>query len=318
MELSIGSHDTEQDSLKGVTLSSPQLKRFQLIHALVLLLLPAMGVCTAIVLYLSYGIAPVNLIVFVVFYLLTMLGGSVGYHRLFAHRAFKCSRAVKVLLAILGSMTAQGSPIYWVSNHRRHHEYSDRKGDPHTPYVVERSGWLDKLKGLWFAQVTWTYQHELTNSARYTKDLLRDRDICRVSARYFYWVAIGLVLPAVIGGLYTFTLYGALEGFLWGGLVRVFLSYHATSSINSLSHMIGSRRHNTRDRSTNIWWMSIITVGESFHNNHHAFPASARFGHCWRDIDIGYGFIKILEKCKLVWDVRTPHKKIYTGDRDDE
>jgi len=318
MEIAAVVQEVNQDSLRGVTLSSPQLKKFQLIHALVLLLLPAMGTGVAFVLWFFYGVSPVTVTVSVVFYLLTMLGGSVGYHRLFAHRAFKCGRGVKILLAVLGSMTAQGSPIYWVSNHRRHHEYSDRHGDPHSPYAVERPGVLDKLKGLWFAQVTWTFQHELTNSTRYTKDLLRDRDICRISARYFYWVALGLLLPAVIGGLYTWSLYGALEGFLWGGLVRIFFSYHATSSVNSLSHMVGRRRHETRDRSTNIWWMSIITVGESFHNNHHAFPASARFAHDWKDIDIGYYVIKLLEKCRLAWDVRTPSKKMPTGGCDEK
>lgn len=306
------------DTLKGVTISSPYLKRFQRIHALTLLWVPALGSLLAFYLAYRNGVHWGNITLFVVLYLLTMLGGSVGYHRLFAHRAFKTGRGMKCLLAILGSMTAQGTPIYWVSNHRRHHEYSDLPGDPHSPNLsVGETRWC-KLKGLWFAQVSWTYKHELTHSARYAKDLMRDRDLSWISSKYYHWVLISLLVPCVLGAVLTHSLYGALEGLLWGGLFRIFLSYHATNSINSLTHMIGSRRHATQDKSTNIWVLGLLTVGESFHNNHHAFPASAKFAGSALDIDMGYWFIKLLASVGLVTDVRLPHRKtLKTGEHNE-
>lgn len=297
------------DALKGITITSPYLRRFQRLHALTLLWVPAIGSLLAFFLAFYHGVAWQNVSVFAVLYLLTMLGGSVGYHRLFAHRSFKTGRYIKCLLAIFGSMTAQGTPIYWVSNHRRHHEFSDEEGDPHSPNLLPAAEPWRGFKGFWFAQVAWTYQHQLTQPARYAKDLLRDKDICWISAKYYYWVGLSLLIPCVLGGLLTSSLYGALEGLLWGGMFRICLSYHATSAINSLTHLVGSRRHATHDRSTNIWLLGPLTVGESFHNNHHAFPASARFAGSLWDMDIGYWFIRLLAALGLATDIRLPQQR---------
>ncbi|MBW4684588.1 MAG: acyl-CoA desaturase [Komarekiella atlantica HA4396-MV6] len=217
---------------------------------------------------------------------LTTLGIEVGFHRYFSHRAFQANTPVRVILAILGSMAAQGGVIYWVGHHRRHHQYTDQPGDPHSPNLHEKGivGWL---QGLWHSHIAWTFAGKVPNSVLFAKDILRDSVISKVNQLYLVWVFLGLAIPTVIGGVITETWIGALQGLMWGGFVRIFLGQQIISATNSICHLYGDRPFNTNDRSTNNIWLAIFSCGQSWHNNHHAFPNSAVAGWEWWQIDIG-------------------------------
>ena len=253
----------------------------------------------------TYGFGGVELGLLVVFYLLSVLGITVGFHRHFTHRAFAAGPATRFTLGMLGSMAAQGPLTHWVSNHRRHHSFSDREGDPHSPYVngmqVQQG-----LRGFLHAHMGWTLDPQITNSVAFSRDLLRDPVATMVNRTYYLWVLACLIAPFAIGGALTQSSLGAVSGLLWGGLVRLFLSYHATNSINSLTHLLGSRPFETRDESRNNAWLVLPTLGEGLHNNHHAFPGSALFGHRWWHFDLGGWIILGFERIGLVWDVRRP------------
>lgn len=297
-----------------MTLSGAGLKRAQRVHAWVLFTVPLLGVVAALGLAMRQGVSALDLGLFGAMYLLTFCGITVGFHRLLAHRSFQTGPAVRGLLTVLGAMAAQGPPIYWVSNHRRHHRFSDQPGDPHSPHH-DGNKILGALTGLWHAQVAWTYRHEVTNALVFSRDFLRDPLIGRINRSYHAWVVLGLLVPALVGGLAAGTAMGALSGFLWGGLVRMFLSYHAANSINSITHLFGARPFETREHSRNNAWIALPTCGEAWHNNHHAFPGSAIFGLQWWQVDIGGIVIRLLEGCGLAWDVKTPSKESIASKR---
>ena len=192
-----------------------------------------------------------------------------------------------------------------MSNHRRHHQFSDRPGDPHSPYYIQTEK-INPTRGLWHAQIGWTFTHDITNTFLFAKDLIQDSVISKINQLYYIWVLLGLLIPTVIGGMFTGTSMGLLTGFLWGGCVRLFLSYHFTNSINSITHLYGSRTFDTREQSTNNIWLIIPTFGEAWHNNHHAFTNSAKFGLQWWQVDLGYWIIHMLEVLGLAWDVKAP------------
>jgi len=296
----------KKESMERVTVYNKRLELFKNLHAWVLLYLPVVALLLGIALSFYRPVMFETILVAGALYFLMILGGSVGFHRLIAHRCFKTSRFMKYFLLILGSMNAQGSLIYWVSNHRRHHQNSDSDGDPHSPHIKDGKRVGSKWQGFVHAQVTWTYTHKLTSSTHYAKDLMRDSDLRFINAHYFNWVLLGLLIPGLLVALISQSAYGLIEGVIWGGLVRILFTTHATNSINSLCHLIGHRSYDTNDLSTNIAWLSLVTVGESWHNNHHAYPVSARFGLKWWQLDLGYYFIVLLQKAGLVWDVRTP------------
>ena len=300
------------------TLVAPRAKLFQRIHALAILVVPFVGTIAAVAIAARRGLAPFDAALLIVMYFLTVTGITVGFHRLLTHRAFQAGTATKAALTVLGSMAAQGPPIYWVSNHRLHHQYSDLPGDPHSPYFdgpKPLSGW----RGLWHAHVSWTFHHDLTNPIVFAKDLLRDPLLGQLNRLYYLWVSLGLALPALAGGIYAQSWSGALTGFLWGGLIRLFLTYHATNSINSLTHAFCSRPFNTREHSRNNLWLIVPTVGEAWHNNHHAFPTSAIFGLNWRQLDLGGLVVLALERARLIWGVnRTTPQMIERRRRRDE
>jgi len=206
-------------------------------------------------------------------------------------------------LAILGSMAAQGPPIYWVSNHRRHHQFADAKGDPHSPHRHDGRA-LGFWAGLWHAHSGWSFTHELSNPVYFCKDLLRDRLLCRINRHYYGWVLLGLALAAGAGGVIERSAAGLWDGLIWGGGVRLFLSYHLTGSINSVTHAIGYRSFETPDHSRNNWLLGLATLGEAWHNNHHASPSSAVFGVAWWEIDIGAAVVRGLEALRLASNVR--------------
>jgi stearoyl-CoA desaturase (Delta-9 desaturase) len=245
-----------------------------------------------------------DLLVLAITYTLSGLGITVGFHRLFTHRSFKTTRTVRALLAVLGSMAVEGPVIEWVATHRKHHRYSDRPGDPHSPHVDQAPGWRGALRGLGHAHLGWMFRgKDMANPARYAKDLLADRDLRFISRTFPLWVVAGLALPFGLGVALTGTVVGGLTGLLWGGVVRVFLLHHVTFSINSLCHFFGQRPFATRDESRNLGWLAPIAFGEAWHNNHHAFPTSARHGLGRREIDPGAWLIAGLERCHLAWDV---------------
>ena len=245
-----------------------------------------------------------DLVVLAVVYALTGMGITVGYHRLFTHRSFKTTRALRALFAVCGSMAVEGPLIEWVSTHRKHHAFSDRPGDPHSPHVDQASGWRGALLGLSHAHVGWVFRgKDMANPRRYGRDLLADRDLRFISRTFPLWVVAGLALPFGLGVALTGSMTGGLTGLLWGGAVRIFLVHHATFSINSLCHFFGRAPFGTGDESRNLAWLAPITFGEAWHNNHHAFPTSARHGLGRRQPDPSAWVIAALERCHLAWDV---------------
>lgn len=268
---------------------------------------PAASTALAFALALS-GVAapgPVELAVLAALYLLTTLGITVGFHRLFTHLSFAAPRPVRLAFGILGSMAAQGPLLYWVAAHRQHHRRSDRPHDPHSPYLKGEDR-LDGLAGFLHAHTGWMLEPQGAANWAQVPDLLRDRTALFISHRYFAWVAAGLLLPAAISGLWHGSLAGAALGLLWGGLVRIFLQHHATWSVNSLGHMVGRRRFATQDESRNNAFVAAITLGEGWHNNHHAFPYSARHGLAWWEIDPSWLAIRLLAWLGLASDLKTP------------
>jgi stearoyl-CoA desaturase (delta-9 desaturase) len=245
-----------------------------------------------------------DLVVLGITYSLTGLGVTVGFHRLFTHRSFKTTRPLRVLLAVLGSMAVEGPLLEWVATHRKHHRFSDQPGDPHSPHLDHAPGWRGALHGLGHAHVGWMFRGEdMANPGRYAKDLLADRDLCVISRTFPLWVALGLALPFGLGVALSGSVAGGLTGLLWGGAVRVFLLHHATFSINSLCHNFGRRPFATGDQSHNLAWLAPIAFGEAWHNNHHAFPTSARHGLGRWELDPSAWLISGLERCHLAWDV---------------
>jgi stearoyl-CoA desaturase (delta-9 desaturase) len=245
-----------------------------------------------------------DLVVLAITYAVTGTGITVGYHRLFTHRSFKTSRTLRALFAVLGSMAVEGPVIEWVSTHRKHHCYSDRPGDPHSPHADEEPGWRGALHGLVHAHVGWMFRgKDIANPRRYARDLLADRDLQFISRTFPLWVVVGLAIPFGLGVGLSGSLVGGLTGLLWGGAVRVFLLHHATFSINSLCHFFGGRPFATGDESRNLAWLAPVTFGEAWHNNHHAFPTSARHGLGRGQLDPGAWIITALERGHLAWDV---------------
>ena len=238
-------------------------------------------------------------------YLLTVLGITVGFHRLLTHRAFATYRPIQYFFAVLGTMAVEGPVIGWVTDHRRHHAHTDVDGDPHSPHVGHGGGILGALRGLWHAHVGWLLRDHPTaeGAERYAPDMLDDRGMRVVNALFVPIVVLGVLLPFALGWGLTGELAGGLTAVLWAGLVRVFLVHHVTFSINSICHFFGRRRFATDDESTNVFWLALPTFGESWHHNHHAFPRSASHGLRWWEIDLGGLLIRAMGRLGLAWNV---------------
>jgi stearoyl-CoA desaturase (Delta-9 desaturase) len=232
-------------------------------------------------------------------------GITIGFHRYFTHRAFQAQRWLRVTLAVAGSMAIQGPVIQWVADHRKHHRFSDRDGDPHSPWRYGDNAWA-VAKGFFYAHVGWLFDWEKTSEPRYAPELVADRVIRWISRTFPLWVALSLLIPPLIGGLWTWSWWGALTAFFWGSLVRIALLHHVTFSINSVCHIKGRRPFKTKDRSQNVWWLALPSMGESWHNYHHADPTSARHGVRFMEIDTSAVLIKVMEKLRWVRDVRWP------------
>ncbi len=249
-----------------------------------------------------------DVVITIVMYAITGHGVTVGFHRYFTHKAFKPKRPVKIALAIAGSMAIQGPVVRWVADHRKHHKFSDREGDPHSPWRYGET--VPALaKGLFHAHMGWLFDTEQTSQRQYAPDLLKDNDIVRISRSFPGLVFVSLVLPAVVGVLWSMSFEGALTAFFWGSLVRVALLHHVTWSINSICHAVGSRPFRSRDRSGNVWWLAIPSMGESWHNLHHSDPTCARHGVLRGQLDTSARIIWAMEKLGWVEAVRWPVKE---------
>ncbi|HSI80667.1 MAG TPA: acyl-CoA desaturase [Solirubrobacterales bacterium] len=245
-----------------------------------------------------------DLIVFAILYVLTAGGVTIGFHRLFTHRSFKTSPPMRALFAILGSAAIEGPVISWVADHRKHHAFSDRPGDPHSPHVDHGVGWLGALRGLLHAHVGWIFIHtERGAKDRYAPDLQKDRVVRFVDRTFLLWAVAGFAVAFGLGVAIGGTVIAGLTALLWGGAVRMFFVHHVTYSINSLCHFFGRRKFDTPDESRNLAWLAPLTLGEAWHNNHHAFPTSAEHGMGRWQLDPSALVIRGLEKLGLVWDV---------------
>jgi len=285
---------------------SRHFRRLQRRHFILFDVLPFLGTLVALALVFHRPIGWLEIGLFFGMWMLTGLGLTVGYHRLFTHRAFSTGTAVSCMLIVMGSMAGRGSMLSWVAMHRRHHELSDQEGDLHSPNLHGDSV-RGRLRGFLHAHMTWMIEHDYPNVAHYVPDLMAERTLLFVNRYYHLWVLLGLLMPAAIGGLVAGSLWGAISGFLWGGVVRMFAVEQAMSAINSVVHSFGTRPFATRgDNSRNLGIMAWLAWGEGWHNNHHAFPYSAAFGLRWFEFDPGYLFIRLLAVLGLAWNVKVP------------
>jgi stearoyl-CoA desaturase (delta-9 desaturase) len=253
----------------------------------------------SVVLLWNRWVTPRDLLILLGMYFPTALGITAGYHRLFAHRGFETYRPIKYLFAILGTMAVQGPVLEWVSDHRKHHAFADREGDPHSPYVPKRS----PLAGFWHSHVGWVFRTQGEADRRfYSRDLLEDSGIVWIDKATGPLILLSFLIPFAIGYA-TGSLRAGLMGLFWGGFVRVALMHHFSFSVNSICHMFGRRPFNITDNSGNVFWLAVPTLGESWHHNHHAFPASAFHGLEWWQLDVSALVIRLLRSLGLAWNV---------------
>jgi stearoyl-CoA desaturase (delta-9 desaturase) len=271
----------------------------------VFVVLPLLALVAAVPFAWGWGLTWVDVALAAVFYVVSGLGITVGFHRYFTHGSFKAARPLRIALALAGSAAFQGPVTVWVADHRRHHAFSDAEGDPHSPWLFgDTPGAV--AKGFWHAHTGWLFERDLSNQERFTPDLLADSDIVRIDRFFALWSTLSLVLPAILGGLISWSIWGAVTALFWAGFVRVALLHHVTWSINSVCHMIGEQPFKTRDRSRNVWPLAILSFGESWHNLHHADPTCARHGVKRGQVDISARVIWAFEKLGWAHSVRWP------------
>ena len=266
---------------------------------------PLLALIAAAPLAWGWGLGWHDIVLAVAFYYITGLGVSVGLHRYFTHGSFKAARGFKIALAIAGSLAIEKPVITWVADHRRHHKYSDKDGDPHSPWRFGND-WKALAKGLAYAHVGWMFDGDITSEEKFCPDWLADSDIVKISRWFPGLVTASLLGPALIGGLWSMSWQGALTAFFWATLVRIAFLHHITWSINSICHTFGKEEFEVRDKSRNVSWLAILSFGESWHNLHHADPTCARHGVLKGQIDIAARTIWLAEKLGWVYDVRWP------------
>jgi stearoyl-CoA desaturase (delta-9 desaturase) len=269
------------------------------------MILPLLALAAAVPLAWGWGLSWLDIGLAGAFYVMSGLGVTVGFHRYFTHGSFKAKRPLRIALAVAGSIAFQGGVIGWVADHRRHHAFSDKDGDPHSPWLFG-SGPGAVVRGFWHSHMGWLLGRDRTNARRFAPDLLSDRDVAAVDRLFLVLTVASLGLPALIGGLATWSWWGALTALFWAGLVRVAVLHHVTWSINSICHMVGNRPFAARDRSANVWWLAVLSFGESWHNLHHADPTCARHGVKRGQVDISARVVWVFEKLGWAHSVRWP------------
>jgi stearoyl-CoA desaturase (Delta-9 desaturase) len=293
---------------RGIVRLDARQLRIQRRITLVLTVLPPLAVIAAIVSLWGTGITFTDFGIMLAFYLFTGLGITLGYHRLFTHRSFRAVKPLRVTLAIAGSMAVEGSVIAWVATHRRHHAYADQNGDPHSPHLAQAGGLRGVILGLAHAHIGWLFSSENSDRDEWAPDLVAEPAIAKVDRHFATLTLATFLLPALVGLALTGSFWGMVTAFLWGSLVRVFFLHHVTWSINSICHFYGREAYQARDESRNVWPLSIPSFGESWHNNHHAFPWSARLGLRKWQIDPGWYVLRALQLVKAVRNVKVPSR----------
>jgi len=300
---------TTKPTVPGVEPGEAEHKRTGEQVALALFIgVPFLALLAAIPVAWGWGLGWHDIVIAVAMYAISGHGVTVGYHRHFTHGSFKAKRGLKVALAVAGSLAIEGPVVRWVADHRRHHAFSDREGDPHSPWRYGET--IPALiKGLWWAHTGWLFDVEQTPRGKYAPDLMADEDLRKVDRAFPWLVVTSMLLPPLVGGLWSMSWQGALTAFFWGSLVRVSLLHHVTWSINSICHTIGERPFKSRDKSGNVWWLAFLSMGESWHNLHHADPTCARHGVEKGQIDSSARIIWLFEKLGWATDIRWPKAK---------
>jgi stearoyl-CoA desaturase (Delta-9 desaturase) len=266
-------------------------------------MLPFLGFVAAVVLLWNTLVDWSDLAVMLLMYVISGYGVTLGFHRLLTHRSFQTFKPVEYTLAILGSIAVQGPVMSWVADHRKHHAHTDKEGDPHTPHG-HGSGFKGAVAGLWYAHMGWLFKASGTaEHSRYAKDLYEDPGMRVIHRTFALWATVGILIPAALGFAIDGTLAGAVTAALWGGPVRIFALHHVTWSINSICHFFGTRRFDVDDHSTNVFWMSLVSFGESWHHNHHTFPRSAMHGLRAWEVDPTAWLIRGMRRVRLAWNV---------------
>jgi len=293
----------------GSNLAPVKIKRtWEQVALALFIIVPFLAVAAAIPALWGWGLTWRDAVIALAMYWFTGHGITVGFHRAFTHRAFRAKRWLKVTLAVAGSMAVEGPVTNWVADHRKHHRFTDRDGDPHSPWRYGTN--LRALtKGFVYAHMGWLFDPEQTSQERYAPDLLKDRDMVRVAGSFHWLVLASMLIPPLVGGLWSWSWQGALTAFFWGSLVRVSLLHHVTFSINSVCHVVGRKPFETKDRSGNVWWLAVPSMGESWHNLHHAEPSAARHGVLRGQIDTSARLIWVFEKLRWVSHVRWPDRR---------
>jgi stearoyl-CoA desaturase (delta-9 desaturase) len=281
--------------------------RISQVVTLIAVVVPPLGLVSAIGLLWGVGFHWVDLALFLGLYVVCAFGTTIGFHRYFTHKGFEARAPVKALLAILGCMTMQGPVTQWVTDHRKHHALSDKPGDPHSPHVGHGEGAWGALRGFAHAHVGWMFSNlGMEQGREYGRDLYEDRLVRTIDRMYLLWVVLTLGIPFAIAYGVGGTWQAGVEGLVWGGLIRIAAYQHATFSVNSICHMFGRQDYRSRDEARNNWLVALLVFGEGWHNNHHAFPVSARHGLTRRQIDVSWLVIRTLERLRLVWNVKVP------------
>ncbi|MFJ6212638.1 acyl-CoA desaturase [Streptomyces sp. NPDC092296] len=272
------------------------------------IVVPFAALVAAVPVAWGWGVGWRDLVIMTVMYFVACHGITIGFHRCFTHGSFKPNRPLKIALTIAGSLAIEGPVVRWVADHRKHHRYSDKDGDPHSPWRYGETV-PALLKGLWWAHMGWMFDEEQTDQRKYAPDLIKDNDIRRISRQFALWALVSLLIPPLVGGLLAWSWQGAVTAFFWGSLVRVALLHHVTWSINSICHAVGKRPFRSRDRSGNVWWLAVLSCGESWHNLHHADPTSARHGVLRGQVDSSARVIRWFELAGWARDVRWPDRE---------
>ncbi|MGP3952747.1 acyl-CoA desaturase [Streptomyces sp. 7N604] len=296
---------TDTTPLPSATLSGDSKGSLEQITLLLFITVPFVALVAAVPLAWGWGVSWLDLGLMTFMYFLGCHGVTVGYHRYFTHGSFKAKRPLRIALALAGSLAVEGPLVRWVADHRKHHKFSDAEGDPHSPWRYGETV-PALIKGLWWAHVGWMFDEERTPQHKYAPDLIKDATIRAISRQFVVWTVISMAFPALVGGLVTWSWTGAATAFFWGSLVRVALLHHVTWSINSICHAVGKRPFKSRDRSGNVWWLAVLSCGESWHNLHHADPTCARHGVMRGQVDSSARIIRWFEQLGWAHDVRWP------------
>ncbi|MFH7599142.1 fatty acid desaturase [Streptomyces racemochromogenes] len=289
----------------SATRGGEQKRSVEQVALLLFITVPFLALVAAVPLAWGRGVSWLDLGLMVFMYFLACHGITIGFHRYFTHGSFKAKRPLRIALAVMGSLAVEGPLVRWVADHRKHHRFSDHEGDPHSPWRFGETV-PALMKGLWWAHMGWLFDEEQTNQQKYAPDLIKDPAIRRISRDFVFWTVLSLAIPPLVGGLVTMSWWGAFTAFFWGSLVRVALLHHVTWSINSICHAMGKRPFRSRDRSGNVWWLAVLSCGESWHNLHHADPTSARHGVLRGQVDSSARLIRWFELAGWASDVRWP------------